>query len=137
MQHPDGSIKREVPRSVLSQPGLAWWCYLPIMVNRLIREVGYGWAMRISAFLILFLLVVANLAVKSRLPPRPQSQTKEELIRPFKETSMMLLVGGAFFLLSAFSYLSISSSSRRLHRACLQAWRSTSSPCSMPRGSSP
>jgi MFS transporter, MCT family, aspergillic acid transporter len=70
----------------------------PIMVSRLIREVGYGWAMRISAFLILFLLIVANLTVKSRLPPHPQSPTKEELMRPFKETAMMLLVGGAFFL---------------------------------------
>ncbi|KIM99327.1 hypothetical protein OIDMADRAFT_127322 [Oidiodendron maius Zn] len=70
----------------------------PIMVSRLIREVGYGWAMRISAFLILFLLIVANLAVKSRLPPRSRSQTKQEPMRPFKETSMMLLLGGAFFL---------------------------------------
>ncbi|CAI4215868.1 unnamed protein product [Parascedosporium putredinis] len=58
----------------------------PIMVSRLIREVGYGWAMRICAFLILGLLVVANLTIRANHPPRPQRMTRTQLAKPFRET---------------------------------------------------
>ncbi|KAL7904538.1 MFS general substrate transporter [Trichoderma velutinum] len=40
----------------------------PIMTSRLIDTIGFGWSMRISAFLILFLLIAANLTIK----PFPQ-----------------------------------------------------------------
>jgi MFS transporter, MCT family, aspergillic acid transporter len=70
----------------------------PIMVSRLIREVGYGWAMRISAFFILFLLIIANLTVKSLNPPNPHAVTKEELLHPFREVAMVALIFGNFLL---------------------------------------
>lgn len=70
----------------------------PIMVQRLIDQVGYGWAMRISAFMILGLLSIANLTIKSRLPPRPKSMTKEELIQPFRELVNLLVVTGFMLL---------------------------------------
>jgi len=44
---------------------------LPIMVQHLIVSIGFGWAMRSTAFLLLGLLVFGNIAVKSRLPPNP------------------------------------------------------------------
>lgn len=70
----------------------------PIMVSRLIEKVGYGWAMRISAFLILFLLVLVNLTVRSRVPPQPQRLNRESLFQPFFELPMLLLFLGFFFL---------------------------------------
>ncbi len=69
----------------------------PIMVSRLIASVGYGWAMRISAFLILFMLIIANLTVRSRLPPRPRA-TKLDLGKPFREVGFVTLMGGMFLL---------------------------------------
>jgi hypothetical protein len=39
------------------------------MVVHLIPEVGFGWALRICAFLILALLIFANLTVRSRIAP--------------------------------------------------------------------
>ncbi|KAL1840931.1 hypothetical protein VTK73DRAFT_3624 [Phialemonium thermophilum] len=42
----------------------------PIMISRLINQVGYGWALRSAAFLILALVLIANATVRSRLPPR-------------------------------------------------------------------
>jgi MFS family permease len=68
------------------------------MISRLIREVGHGWAMRIAAFLILFLLLIANLTVKARNPPNPQNPTKEELLSPLKEPVFLLVVAGGLFL---------------------------------------
>lgn len=39
----------------------------PILVTKLIPQIGFAWTMRVSAFLILFMLILANLTVKSRL----------------------------------------------------------------------
>lgn len=56
--------------------------------------------MRISAFLILFLLVIVNLTVKTRLPPSRQTQkiSKTTLLHPLKEIPMINVVLGFFFL---------------------------------------
>ncbi|KAI1767479.1 monocarboxylate permease-like protein [Hypoxylon sp. FL1150] len=76
---------------------------LPIMVQRLIVEVGFGWAMRITAFLILGLLIFGNIAIKSRLPPVRKPFTIKEHFIPFTELPFLLLALGTFFLyLGAF-----------------------------------
>lgn len=70
----------------------------PIMVSRLIDEIGYGWAMRVAAFLILFLLAITALTVQSRVPPTPRAMSRETLLRPFKEVKMVLVILGFVFL---------------------------------------
>lgn len=75
----------------------------PIMVNRLANQVGFGWAMRVSAFLNLFLLVIANLTVRSQFPPHPKPLHVQEFIRPFKDLSFRLTsLGGFFFFMGLF-----------------------------------
>ncbi|EMR65593.1 putative monocarboxylate permease-like protein [Eutypa lata UCREL1] len=71
---------------------------LPIMVQRLIVQLGFGWSIRITGFLILGLLVFANIAVKSRLPPAPKPFTLKEYFVPFLETPFLLLAVGSFFV---------------------------------------
>ncbi|OAQ66140.1 MFS transporter [Pochonia chlamydosporia 170] len=68
----------------------------PITVSRLIREVGFPWAMRICAFLILALLIVANLTIRAAHPPRPQKLTKAQLAKPFSEFDFVFLCAGFF-----------------------------------------
>ncbi|KAJ5871303.1 uncharacterized protein N7529_003656 [Penicillium soppii] len=68
----------------------------PIMVTRLIPEVGFPWAMRICAFLILFMLVIANLTIKSRLPHRPKPFDILSFLRPLAELKFALTLAGAF-----------------------------------------
>ncbi|KAJ4415157.1 hypothetical protein N0V82_007527 [Gnomoniopsis sp. IMI 355080] len=76
---------------------------LPIMVSHLIPSVGFGWAMRITAFLILGLLIFGNIAVKSRLPPTPSPFVLREYILPFLEMPFLLLALGSLFVyLGAF-----------------------------------
>lgn len=72
----------------------------PIMVSHLIREVGFPWAMRTCAFLLLALLFVANLTVRPFHPPRPQKFTRQQLLQPFSEVDFLLLAAGCF----CFSY---------------------------------
>lgn len=71
---------------------------LPIMVQHLVVEVGFGWAMRITAFLLLGLLVFANIAVKSRLAPDPKPYMLKEYFVPFTELPFLLLAIGALLL---------------------------------------
>lgn len=71
---------------------------LPIMVQRLIREIGFGWAMRTTAFFLLGLLVFGNFAVKSRLPPTKAPWKLANFVKPFTEVPFSLLVVGAFFV---------------------------------------
>jgi len=40
----------------------------PLMLQRLFPMVGFAWATRILGFILLFLLIIANLLVRSRLP---------------------------------------------------------------------
>ncbi|KAL2384397.1 hypothetical protein RJZ90_001997 [Blastomyces dermatitidis] len=68
----------------------------PIMVARLVPQVGFAWAMRICAFLILGLCVIINLTVKSRLPPQPRPFKFKEFLTPFTEMPFLLTTAGAW-----------------------------------------
>ncbi|KAF4446989.1 hypothetical protein F53441_9460 [Fusarium austroafricanum] len=71
---------------------------LPIMVDHLVRSIGFGWAMRSVAFLFLGLLAIANLTIKSRLPPPRRKFNPKDFVTPFKEPPFTLLTIGAFIL---------------------------------------
>jgi predicted MFS family arabinose efflux permease len=73
------------------------------MVNKLIPEVGFGWTMRISAFLILFLMVIANLTLKSRLHHQPKKVNVNQFIQPLREILFLLVLTSSFlFFLGVF-----------------------------------
>ncbi|KAK2734808.1 hypothetical protein FQN57_001458 [Myotisia sp. PD_48] len=69
---------------------------LPIMVNHLIPQVGFAWAMRICAFLMLGLCIIACLTVKSRIPPTPKPLRPLEFLRPYKELPFVLIAVACF-----------------------------------------
>lgn len=83
----------------------------PIMVDRLISRVGFGWTMRAVAFLILGGLVIVILTVKSRLAHRANTKPMhiKQYLHPFKERSFTLLVISlslfSFGLFLPFNYL--------------------------------
>jgi MFS family permease len=68
----------------------------PIMASHLIPTVGFGWTMRIIAFLILGLMIVASLTVKSRLAPRPRAFELVVFLEPFKDMKFVLCTAAAF-----------------------------------------
>jgi MFS family permease len=72
----------------------------PIMVEKLVPEVGFGWTMRICAFLILFLMIIANLTITSRIPPHPRPVKIMDFISPLAELKFAVMSIGmfAFFL---------------------------------------
>ncbi|KIH92785.1 hypothetical protein SPBR_03175 [Sporothrix brasiliensis 5110] len=76
---------------------------LPTMVTRLMARVGFGWSMRISAFVNLFLLLIANISVRPyAAPPQHDVQplpTAPKRRNPLTEPSCVLLMA-RFFLFS-------------------------------------
>jgi MFS family permease len=85
---------------------------MPIMVERLIPRVGFGWAMRSCAFLILALCVVANLTIKSRIAPRKKPFRVRDFVAPLKEPTFALTTAAAmtfcFGLFLPFTFIILS-----------------------------
>ena len=74
----------------------------PIMVSHLVRSIGFPWAMRTCAFLILFLLTITNLTVRAHAPPRPQKMTAAVMMKPLKEAQFILITTGFFVFIYGF-----------------------------------
>ncbi|KAI1372124.1 MFS general substrate transporter [Hypoxylon crocopeplum] len=69
----------------------------PIMLINLIPKVGFGWAVRCCAFLILVLLVFSNLTVRSRFPPKKRPFVAKAFLLPLTERPFALLTAAIFF----------------------------------------
>lgn len=76
---------------------------LPIMVTKLIPRIGFGWTMRVIAFMMLGLLVIASLLIKSRLPPQRRTYSLKDFVDALKEPAFVLLtLGGLFVYFGSF-----------------------------------
>lgn len=67
---------------------------LPVMFNKLIPQVGFGWAMRIFGFIAIALFSAAQLLLKKRLPPKDSVQILE--FEVLKDGVFDLFVVGSF-----------------------------------------
>lgn len=72
----------------------------PIIVEQLIPKVGFEWAMRTCAFLILGMCIIACLTVKSRIPPTPKPFSIVTFVSPFKELPYVMIVLSCFLFFS-------------------------------------
>ncbi|KAF7539504.1 hypothetical protein G7054_g2086 [Neopestalotiopsis clavispora] len=70
----------------------------PIMVAKLIPQVGFAWTMRICAFLILGLLVIGNVTIRPRFPPNPKSMSHQDLVDPLTDIKFIFVCVGILFL---------------------------------------
>ena len=79
------------------------------MVRRLIPQVGFGWTMRICAFMILGLMVFSNLTVTSRIPPSKRPLSLSAFTQPLKERTFILTAAASFFFYceSRYTYTEI------------------------------
>ncbi|KAL2863151.1 putative MFS monocarboxylate transporter (Mct) [Aspergillus lucknowensis] len=75
----------------------------PIMFDHLITDVGFAWAIRIAAFLILAMLIFGNLTVRSRIKPFPKNLRLIDYLKPLRERVYLLTSIGSFvFYLGMF-----------------------------------
>lgn len=90
--------RRGLAFGILSTGSSLGGVVFPILLSRLIDTVGYGWAMRTSAFVILALLTVANLTLRTRQAPTGRSLPPGHMWRPFREIPFVLLLVGLFLV---------------------------------------
>lgn len=76
---------------------------LPITVIHLMPKIGFGWTMRACAFLILALLIFANLTVRSRFRPVKRPFKSIAMIRPLNEPAFAYLSAAVFFYYRMFN----------------------------------
>ncbi|KXL48313.1 MAG: hypothetical protein FE78DRAFT_105237 [Acidomyces sp. 'richmondensis'] len=69
----------------------------PLMLQSLFPKIGWGWAMRVQGFISIILLVIANLLIRSRLPPKPGGSVLPDF-RIFSQPAFLLVTIGTYFL---------------------------------------
>ncbi|KAJ8474237.1 hypothetical protein ONZ51_g7341 [Trametes cubensis] len=76
---------------------------LPIIIGRLIPKLGFGWAVRIMAFVLMCCLIVACLTIRTRLPlTRDISLRTAVDLGGFRDPRYTLAAIGSFLILVAF-----------------------------------
>ncbi|KAI1271396.1 major facilitator superfamily domain-containing protein [Xylaria sp. FL0933] len=71
---------------------------LPIMMDKLIPQIGFPWTVRVLGFMFLALCGISSVTIKSRLPPRPKPLRLSDYVSPFKEAKFTIVVIASFFL---------------------------------------
>lgn len=69
----------------------------PLMLESLFPRLGWGWSVRILAFISLLLLAAANFLVRRRLPPATNASAHPDL-RIFRNRPFLLTTAGIFLL---------------------------------------
>lgn len=98
------SLAMGIAGSGVSAGGIVY----PIMLNYCIHgRVGFRWGIRISAFVTLALLILANLMMSTTLPPRTDGKTLTQQVaywRVFFKDGAYLFATASVFLLYASLY---------------------------------
>ena len=69
----------------------------PLMLEKLFASVGFAWATRILAFVMLVLVTVANLLIRTRLPPKPGGSVWPDF-RIFRNVPFAFTTASTFFM---------------------------------------
>nr|POE79654.1 riboflavin transporter mch5 [Quercus suber] len=91
------NTKRANATGIAAAGGSLGGVIFPLMLQNLLPKVGWGWATRIQGFIFLLLLVVANLLIRSRLPPAPGGSILPDFMI-FRQPAFALVTAGTYFL---------------------------------------
>ena len=94
-------MRRATATGLATTGGSIGGVVFPLMLQRLFPAVGFRWATRILAFIFLFQLVIANLLIRSRLPPPPKGSLAASIWpdwRIYKNLTFCLTIAGTFFV---------------------------------------
>ncbi|KAK3117170.1 hypothetical protein LTR53_001749 [Teratosphaeriaceae sp. CCFEE 6253] len=90
-------LKRANATGIAAAGGSLGGIIFPLMLQSLFPKVGWAWAIRIQGFIFILLLAVANLFIKSRLPPRAGGSVLPDF-RIFRQPAFAIVTVGTYFL---------------------------------------
>jgi MFS family permease len=93
-------VKRGNATGIAMTSGSIGGIIFPLMLQKLFPTVGFAWATRILGFILLFLLAMANLLVRSRLPRKPLVSMKKVApdLSTFKDLPFTFVTIGIFLM---------------------------------------
>jgi predicted MFS family arabinose efflux permease len=71
--------RRGLATGVATTGGSIGGIAFPLLLERTISTIGFAWAVRVLGFIMVVLAVLANLLVRSRLPPLPDSHSRPDM----------------------------------------------------------
>jgi MFS family permease len=75
----------------------------PILMDHLIREIGFPWAMRTAAFMILAFLSLSIVLVRARTQPIPKPVKAKDFVHALGDKAYMwLAIGASMFIFGFF-----------------------------------
>ncbi|KAH0357055.1 putative MFS monocarboxylate transporter, partial [Aureobasidium melanogenum] len=89
-------VRRGNATGVAATGGAVGGVIFPLMLQNLFPKVGWEWATRIQGFIYIGLLLMANLFIRSRLPPKPGGSVLPDF-RIFRDVPFALTTIGVFF----------------------------------------
>lgn len=93
-------VKRANATGIAMTAGSIGGIIFPLMLQRLLPTIGFAWATRVVGFMLLFLLIIMNLLVRSRLPRKPMASFKSILpdFTVFRDAPFALVTIGIFLM---------------------------------------
>ena len=89
--------KRANATGIAAAGGSVGGVIFPLALQKLFVSLGWAWALRIQGFIFLVLLIVANLLIRSRLPPKPGSSIMPDF-KILRLPSLALVTAGTYFM---------------------------------------
>lgn len=89
--------KRGAATGLATTGGSVGGVIFPIILEKLIPTIGFSWSARVLGFIMLFLAVVANLLIRTRLPPLPDSNSKPDM-GIFRQPAFSVITVAAFLM---------------------------------------
>lgn len=90
-------VKRGTATGMAAAGGGLGGVIFPLMLQNLFPKIGWSWSVRVQGFIFLGLLIVTNLLVRSRLPPKPGQSILPDF-RIFRRKDFALVTAGSFFM---------------------------------------
>ncbi|RDL39946.1 MFS general substrate transporter [Venustampulla echinocandica] len=93
-------VKRGNATGIAMTAGSIGGIIFPLMLQQLFPAIGFAWATRCVGFILVFLLVIANILVQSRLPRKKIGSFKKICpdLTVFKDIPFTLVTVGIFFM---------------------------------------
>jgi hypothetical protein len=89
------------------------------MVNHVYKELDFGWALRVTGFAFLALLISTNILLKVRIKPTPTKLQVMTLVHPLQEPRFALLTLGCFsFAMAVYlpgTFITLGATRKNLH----------------------
>ncbi|KAL9949097.1 hypothetical protein D7B24_008413 [Verticillium nonalfalfae] len=92
------NVKRGFATGIAATAGSIGGIVFPVLLQKLLPKLGFGWTARILGFILLGLAVPANLFIRSRLPPRDKLTSVWPDLTVFKDMKFTISAVGIFFM---------------------------------------